>query len=46
MSIIRQSKIEDFNKLINQKKFKKIFVITGKNSSINQKLIYSLNLKK
>ena len=37
MSIIRQSKIEDFNKLINQKKFKKIFVITGKNSFYKSK---------
>ena len=36
MSIIRQSKIEDFNKLINQKNLRKFLLLQGKILSINQ----------
>lgn len=37
MNLINSSKFSDFNKLINNKKFKKIFIITGENSFYKSK---------
>mgnify|MGYP001389000130 CR=1 FL=1 len=37
MNLINSSKLSDFDKLVNNKKFKKIFIITGENSFYKSK---------
>lgn len=46
MNTVKNSNIEDFNKLINKKKFSKIFIITGKNSFYKSNANLFLKFKK